>query len=193
MGGAIAKFDMGIGYSIMRTTVHILIALLLVVASIMVIGIVYVRSTGLRGQPAPGPIETRVARAMRGFAIPSDRKARSNPLEASKDTITSGLEHFARYCAMCHANDGSGKKTPIGNGLYPKPPDLRAAATQNLTDGELFYIIENGVRFTGMPAFGTGEEDPAGAKQVWQLVHFIRLLPRIAREEIEHMESLNPL
>jgi mono/diheme cytochrome c family protein len=193
MGGAIANVDMGIGYRIMRAIVHLLIAALLVIVAVMVIGIVYVRSTGLRGQPEPGPIETRVARAMRGFAIPSERKAQTNPLEASKATITGGLEHFARYCSMCHANDGSGKKTPIGNGLYPKPPDLRAAATQDLTDGELFYIIENGVRFTGMPAFGTGQEDPAGAKQVWQLVHFIRHLPRIAKDEIEHMESLNPL
>ena len=93
---------------------------------------------------------------------------------------------------MCHANDGSGKKTAIGNGLYPKPPDLRAAATQDLTDGELFYIIENGVRFTGMPAFGTGKPDPAGEKQVWQLVYFIRHLPRITPAEIEWMEGLNP-
>ena len=75
-------------------------------------------------------------------------------------------------------------KTAIGNGLYPKPPDLRAAATQDLTDGELFYIIENGVRFTGMPAFGTGKPDPAGEKQVWQLVYFIRHLPRITPAEI---------
>ena len=177
----------------MRTIVHILIGVLIVVAAIMVIGIAYVRSTGLRGQPAPGRIETRVARAMRGFAIPGDRKAQSNPLEASKDTIASGLEHFARYCAMCHANDGSGTKTPIGNGLYPKPPDLRAAATQDLTDGELFYIIENGVRFTGMPAFGIGKETPAGVKQVWQLVLFIRRLPRITDDEIGQMQSMNPL
>ena len=94
---------------------------------------------------------------------------------------------------MCHANDGSSMKTAIGNGLYPKPPDLRADLTQGLTDGELFYIIENGVRFTGMPAFGTGKPDPAGDRQVWQLVYFIRHLPHITPAELEWMESLNPL
>jgi hypothetical protein len=77
--------------------------------------------------------------------------------------------------------------------LFPKPPDMRAAATQSLTDGEIFYIIENGVRFTGMPAFGTGKPDPAGEKQVWQLVRFIRHVPRITPDEIDWMKSLNPL
>jgi hypothetical protein len=80
----------------------------------------------------------------------------------------------------------------IGRGLFPKPPDMRAAATQSLTDGEIFYIIENGVRFTGMPAFGTGKPDPAGEKQVWQLVRFIRHVPRITPDEIDWMKSLNP-
>ena len=176
----------------MRTIVQMLTGALVVVVAIMVIGIVYVRSTGLRGQPEPGTLEARVAQAIRGFAIPRASKARSNPVEPSKENLVKGMEHFARYCAMCHANDGSGKKTPIGSGLYPKPPDLNSEG-QHLTDGELFYIIENGVRFTGMPAFGTGQEDPAGTKQVWQLVHFIRHLPEITKEEIEHMESLNPL
>ena len=102
------------------------------------------------------------------------------------------MAHFADHCAFCHANDGSGS-SEIGRGLYPKPPDMRAAATQGLTDGELFYIIENGVRFTGMPAFGTGKEDAAGEKLAWQLVLFIRHLPRITDEEISRMKQLNPL
>lgn len=158
-----------------------------------VAGFGYLRTTGLRGQPTPGRLETVVARAARSLAIPGAIKARTNPLASSSDALAPGLEHFAKFCAMCHANDGSGRKTAIGNGLYPKPPDLRADLTQGLTDGELFWIIENGVRFTGMPAFGTGRPDPAGDRQVWQLVYFIRHLPRITADEIEWMESVNPL
>jgi mono/diheme cytochrome c family protein len=158
-----------------------------------VAGYAYLRITGLRGQPEPGALETRVARAARGLAIPGDVRARTNPLASSADALAPGLEHFAKFCTMCHANDGSGKMTAIGNGLYPKPPDLRAEATQNLTDGELFYIIENGVRFTGMPAFGTGKGDPAGEQQVWQLVYFIRHLTRITPAELARMAVLNPL
>ncbi len=177
----------------MRTVVHVIVAALIVVAVLAVAGLLYVTSTGLRGQPTPGVVETRVARAIRGLAIPGEMKARTNPLATTASALAPGLEHFARYCAMCHANDGSRENAPYGKGLYPKPPDLRGDATARLTDGELFYIIENGVRFTGMPAFGTGMPDPAGDIQVWQLVSFIRHLPRITTKEIEKMKSLNPL
>ena len=153
----------------------------------------YARGTGLRSHPAPGQLETRVARAIRGVAIPTAEKTRINPLSNSREASNEGLQHFARYCALCHGNNGSGEKTPLGNGLFPKPPDLRDAPTQQLTDGEIFYIIENGVRFTGMPAFGTGVRTEAGDRQTWQLVTFIRRMPTITAEEIGWMESLNPL
>jgi mono/diheme cytochrome c family protein len=153
----------------------------------------YVRTTGLRALPEPGQLETRVARAVRGLAIPSDEKSRTNPFAGSADAMQEGLQHFAKYCAMCHGNNGSNEKTPIGHGLFPKPPDLREVPTQQLTDGELFYIIENGVRFTGMPAFGTGTRTEAGDRQTWQLVTFIRHLPSLTTAELGWMESLNPL
>jgi mono/diheme cytochrome c family protein len=176
----------------MRTLIRFAFTALALGAIAAVGGVIYLKTTGLRGQPEPGALETRVARVARGLAIPGEVRARTNPLASSTDALAPGLEHFAKFCTMCHANDGSGRKTAIGNGLYPKPPDLRAAATQDLTDGELFYIIENGVRFTGMPAFGTGKPDPAGEKQVWQLVYFIRHLPRVTSAEIAWMEGINP-
>lgn len=91
---------------------------------------------------------------------------------------------------MCHANDGSGQ-TEIGRNLYPKAPDMRGPATQSLTDGELFYIIHNGIRFTGMPAWGDNGAD--GDEDSWKLVHFIRHLPRMTEQELEDMKELNPL
>ena len=114
------------------------ISALLIAAAGAVVGFTYVKSTGLRGQPSPGSLETTVARAIRSLAVPGDVKARTNPLAGSSDALAPGLEHFAKFCAMCHANDGSGNKTAIGVGLYPKPPDLRAPPTQGLTDGEKF-------------------------------------------------------
>jgi mono/diheme cytochrome c family protein len=170
-----------------------LFSVALIAVGAALFGAAYLKTTGLRGQPQPGEVETRVARALRGLAIPGDARTRTNPLTGSSGALAPGLEHFARYCALCHANDGSGTKTPLGSGLYPKPPDLRATATQQLSDGELFYIIENGVRFTGMPAFGTGQPSEAGDKQVWELVYFIRHLPRITSDQIEWMKGINPL
>jgi hypothetical protein len=68
---------------------------------------------------------------------------------------------------------------------------MREADTQKLTDGELFYIIKNGVRFTGMPAWGD-PESTTDDESNWKLVHFIRHLPRLTAEELEEMKSLNP-
>jgi mono/diheme cytochrome c family protein len=102
--------------------------------------------------------------------------------------VTAGLEHFADHCAVCHANDGSGA-TEMGKGLWPKAPDMRGEQTQRLTDGELFYIIEHGVRFTGMPGWSTGA---SGEESTWQLVHFIRELPHLTAEQLARMQALNP-
>jgi len=168
-----------------------LFAVVILVAVVGIGGLIaYVRGTGLKSQPEPGHLETQVARAVRSFAFPAADKARVNPLAGSKDAADEGLQHFAKYCAMCHANNGSGDKSAIGHGLFPKPPDLRADTTQQLTDGELFYIIENGVRLTGMPAWSTGT--PAGEEASWHLVHFLRRLPQLTEDDIEQMKSLNP-
>jgi mono/diheme cytochrome c family protein len=99
------------------------------------------------------------------------------------------LAHFADHCAACHANDGSGT-TAMGRSFYPPAPDMRQARTQQLTDGELFSIIENGIRLTGMPAWGTGTPD--GEHVSWALVHFIRKLPSLTADDVARMEALNP-
>src|SRR5207245_4906575 len=98
--------------------------------------------------------------------------------------------HGVDHCVTCDGNDGSGN-TEIGRNLYPKVPDMRQPRTQNLTDGELFSIIKNGVRLTGMPAWG----DAAGHDDAdnWKLVHFIRHLPKITPHELEQMKSMNPV
>ena len=78
----------------------------------------------------------------------------------------------------------------MGRGLYPRASDMRLAATQSLSDGELFYIIEKCVRLTGMPAWGTGT--PEGEQASWHLVRFIRKLPKLTPDEIERMQEVNP-
>ncbi len=144
---------------------------------------------GLSTRTQPSRIEELVARTMRSLATPSEVRAMTNPVEPTEAVLTEGLEHFADHCAICHANNGSGE-TEIGRGLYPRAPDMRAAPTQELTDGELFSIIENGIRLTGMPAWGTGT--PGDERASWGLVHFIRRLPTLMDEEIARMEELNP-
>jgi mono/diheme cytochrome c family protein len=158
---------------------------------LIVVGVVlaYVRSTGLSARATPAAFEAKVARTVRGLAISRDERTRVNPVPPAEEAVRAGLEHYADHCAICHANDGSGS-TQFGRGMFPRPPDLRAEATQEMTDGELFYIIENGIRFTGMPAFGTGSAEGEG--ESWKLVHFIRRLPQLSEAEEERMKELNP-
>jgi hypothetical protein len=138
-----------------------------------------------------------VARNARHLAIPRNARLTQNPVLDSPETQREARLHFADHCAICHGDDGSGD-TPIGNGLYPKPPDLRKPETQELSDGELFWTIENGVRFTGMPAFrGNGDHDHSNGshgngQDSWKLVHFIRHLPHLTGAERLEMERYNP-
>ena len=105
------------------------------------------------------------------------------------DAAAKALQHYADHCAACHANDGSGD-TEIGRGLYPRVSDMRAPETQSLSDGELFSIIEHGIRLTGMPAWGTGT--PESERDSWGLVHFIRRLPKLSSDDIERIDALVP-
>lgn len=165
-------------------------ALLLVAAiAFAAVVVVYLMSAGLSAREEPGALETAVARSVRTLVISRRARDLRNPVERTADVIADGRNHYADHCAACHANDGSGK-TEMGQGMWPKAPDMRLPATQNLSDGELFWIIENGIRFTGMPGWSTGTKE--GETSSWHLVHFIRHLPQITQAELEEMEELNP-
>src|SRR4029077_6243542 len=133
---------------------------------------------GFSALATPSAIEEFATTTARKMAVPSSYRQLRNPLMPSTENIRAGMEHFSDHCATCHSNDGGGQ-TFFGKGLYPKPPDMRAAGTQNKSDGELYYTIVNGVRLTGMPAFGEAHT----AEEAWRLVLFIRHLPQITPEE----------
>jgi mono/diheme cytochrome c family protein len=162
--------------------------LVLALLGVIVALIVATLHDGLSARATPSRLEALLARSMRNLAIPSSAKKLTNSASLTPQTLREARLHFADHCSVCHGNDGGGI-TLFGLGLYPKPPDLRLAQTQQLSDGELFWIIENGVRFTGMPAFaghGGAEEDS------WKLVHFIRHLPHLAPDELAEMDRYNP-
>lgn len=146
-------------------------------------------TTGFSAKAEPNELEILIARQLRHLAIPIENRRLRNPLPLTQELMKDARAHFADHCASCHANNGSGQ-TVIGRNVYPKAPDLRLPDTQTMSDGELFFIIQNGIRFTAMPAWGTG--DPAKDSGSWQLVHFIRHLPSLTEEELQEMKSLNP-
>ena len=144
---------------------------------------------GFGARDEPSAIERVLAGTMRHYATPSDLRDRRNPVPVTPEVLAEARAHFADHCASCHGNDGKGQ-TAIGQGLYPRAPDMTLAETQSQSDGALFATIENGIRLTGMPAWGDGTAESAYGS--WSLVHFIRHLPKVTEEELAEMEDLNP-
>jgi mono/diheme cytochrome c family protein len=167
---------------------NVILLMVLLVAGLAMLAAASLLHNGLSSRAIPTAFEAMLARNARRMAIPTDARKQQNPVQASQDNLREARLHFADHCAICHGNQGTGD-TLIGKGLYPKPPDLRAAETQKLSDGELFWIIENGVRFTGMPAFGGSH---GSQEDSWKLVRLIRHLPQLSNDERMEMEHNNP-
>ncbi|MGH9496963.1 MAG: c-type cytochrome [Candidatus Sulfotelmatobacter sp.] len=142
---------------------------------------------GPGAREAPSASEAAVARRLRVWAIPRSAREGKNPFGGSQELLKESARHFADHCASCHGNDGSGA-TEMGRNLFPRVPDMRLDATQRLSDGELYYIIHNGIRWTGMPAWGDADND----MDSWKLVIFVRHLPQLSQDEIRDMERYNP-
>lgn len=166
--------------------------LLLIILIALAAAVLYGWSLTRRGFSArdePSRLEALLARGTRSLATPAGARELQNPQPRTAENLRDGMLHFADHCAVCHANDGSGD-TIFGRNMYPRPPDMRQS-TQELTDGEIYYIVQNGVRLTGMPSFGEpGRADDPGT---WNLVHFIRHLPNLTPEEEAGMRHYNPI
>lgn len=143
---------------------------------------------GFTARSNPPALEKWIATTALSLSIPKTVKETKNPIPFSQEVLKEARDHFADHCALCHGNNGSGE-TPIGKNLYPKPMDLRSREVQKKSDGEIYYIIHNGIRWTGMPAWGEKDQD----EDSWKLVHFIRHLPYLTKEEEKEMEKMNPV
>jgi mono/diheme cytochrome c family protein len=165
------------------------VLIVVVLAALGLAAVVFVqRSGGFSTRAEPSMIEHVAARAIRHMSIPASARDAKNPVPFSPEAWSDARAHFADHCASCHGNDGRGQ-TEMGRNLYPKAPDMRLNDTQNLSDGEIYWIIENGVRLTGMPAWGDGSDNDV---DTWKLVHFIRHLSHLTPDDLKEMESLNP-
>lgn len=169
----------------LKTAARVFIGVLSGVGVLSIAIFVWFVSGGISARRTPSAAETWVGARTRSLAIPASARQMRAPTPPDAGALKSAMERFADHCAVCHANDGSGQ-ADVGRGLYPRPPDMRGGATQSMTDGEIFHIINEGVRFTGMPAWNHE------AGQTWALVGFIRHLPELSKAELGQMRSLNP-
>jgi predicted CXXCH cytochrome family protein len=159
-------------------------AALLILLAIAILAVAYGTAVIRRGFSAadqPSAIESVVSRTVRNLGIPGSARGEKNPITPTEEGLQEARELFTNHCAGCHGKDGNAQ-SEIGQDLYPKAPDLRAPPTQNLSDGEIHYIIRNGVRLTGMPALGNphvGQENISA----WKLVLFIRSLSQLTPQQ----------
>jgi mono/diheme cytochrome c family protein len=158
-----------------------LITVALVTAALLVAGYVSLNNLFFASAPA-GSVETSLARRARNLSIPSGARQARNPFAGQADAWREALDHYAEHCESCHAYDGHGGGE-VGRNLNPRTPDMAQARTQQMTDGELFYIVQNGVRWTGMPAWKS-DHTP---EESWRLVSFIRHIPSLSAAEMREI------
>jgi len=161
---------------------------LVVLVAVGAVALWIARANGFSARTRPTVVERVVMQAVHRLSVPRAARTAANPVAFSPEVWAESRAHFADHCASCHANDGSGN-TELGRGLFPRAPDMRLAQTQDKTDGELYWIIENGIRLTGMPAWGTGGGNDV---DTWKLVHFVRHLKELTPEQLKEMAALNP-
>jgi len=164
----------------MRFVRDALITVAVIVALVWVVAYTKVRAGGLSAESQPGRMERFIATNLVRLSIPADAKRLDSPFRTDPLAWRSAADHFEDHCAACHGDDGRGG-TAMGQAMYPRVPDLGQTAVQRLSDGELFYVIQNGVRWTGMPAW-RGEHS---AEETWRLVAFVRRVPTLTHEDVE--------
>src|SRR5579862_7939962 len=165
--------------SLNRPKVVLLISLAVAILAAFY-GMIVIRR-GFSAADQPSAAEAIIARTVRNLGIPTAARAEQSPLTATHALLAEARENFTDHCAACHGMEGDGR-SGVGQNLYPRAPDLRRPETQNLTDGEIHYIIRNGVRLTGMPALGnphSGQDD----NDAWKLVLFVRSLRQATPQE----------
>jgi mono/diheme cytochrome c family protein len=149
-------------------------------AAVVVVAGVLVMVSGVYDVSAsrpPGTLEKAVARLTMNRAVARRAQKAANPL-SGPDVVRAGLAHYREMCVFCHGAPGV-DASEAGEGLNPPAPDLTIESVQRRTDGELFWIVQNGIRMTGMPAFGATHKDA----EIWKIVAFLRHLPELTKDE----------
>jgi len=164
----------------MRFIRDAVITVLMLVLVIGVLAFVRMRAGGLSADAEPGTIERSVATRLLRLSISPEAERAKSPFAGNPDAWREAADHYKDHCAQCHGADGHGR-TDMGENMYPKVPDLADANVQHLSDGALFSIIQNGVRWTGMPAWKR-EHTP---EDTWKLVSLVRKVPSLTSEDVE--------
>lgn len=163
----------------MKKVINLWAAVALVATVGMAITVLVLWLRGFSSRPVPSNLEASIAMKLYDSSIPKKYEKMANPISGDRLDIIDAGGHYEEHCAVCHGDDGGGH--PKFHGLlYPRPTDLRAEDTQGMSEGELYWVIKNGVRWSGMPAFGKpGDQD----EHAWKIVAYVRHLPKLTAVE----------
>jgi mono/diheme cytochrome c family protein len=147
--------------------------LLVLAAAVVATGSFNVAAT----QP-PSSFEKRFAGVALDRSVAKRAPDKKNPFAGNPEALARGMGEYREMCVMCHGAPGV-DASAIGDGLNPPAPDLTLPKVQARTDGELFWIVSNGIRMTGMPGFGPTHKE----ETIWKVVAFVRHLPELSKDE----------
>jgi len=166
----------------MRLFAGILVGFLLVaVGAAVLIGL---GSYNVAASIPPGKLEESLARLALNRSVARRAPVVKNAMAASADVLREGLSHYKENCVGCHGAPGV-DAAEYGQGLNPPAPDPTLPRIQKRPDGELFWIVSNGIRMTGMPAFGPTHKE----EHLWKIVAFLRHLPELSPEEEKQLKA----
>lgn len=146
--------------------------------------VVYTGSFNTAATVPPSRLEKRIASFALDRSVARRAPARTNPLPANAETLREGLREYRSHCLVCHGAPGV-DPGDIGQGLNPGAPDLSLPRVQARTDGEIFWLTSEGIRMTGMPAFGATQDE----EEIWHMVAFVRHLPELTDEEVAQLKE----
>jgi mono/diheme cytochrome c family protein len=159
----------------MRVFLGILLGFLII--AVALVAIAATGSYNVSAVKGPSKLEKSVALFATQKSIEKRAPSRKNPF-SGPEALRSGLAHFKENCVTCHGAPGV-TESEIGMGLNPPAPDLTLPLVQNMTDGQIYWVVANGIRMTGMPAFSLTHSE----EEIWKMVAFVRHLPEITTEE----------
>ncbi len=142
----------------------------------------------------PGSLETSVTNEVKQ-KLTVGGKGVPNPLQHTEENVKEGQEHFGHHCGICHGLDGQNTGVPFAEHMSPPVPLLTSSDVQKYEDGQLKWIVENGIKPSGMPSWrGILDRD-----EMWKVVLYIRHLPpkgslgipAVYKEEGEEHEQMH--
>jgi mono/diheme cytochrome c family protein len=157
------------------------LAVLALIAGVVVMfsGVVNIAATNPHNPMTAFVLSTTMDNSVRYHA-----KGITAPPLDDPQMVMEGFRHYREMCVGCHLAPGI-RSTEIRKGLMPKPPKLQEAV-EEWKPNELFWVIKNGVRMTGMPAWGPTHSD----RKIWAMVAFLEKLPHMTVEQYKEMDKM---